>query len=218
MYGRYNADENPQEANRMIKNVIFDIGNVLMDFRWAEYMHSLFGDDTGTIDAVNGAIWRSGSWASMDAGTPADEAIGAAVRSNPKHEADIRRAFAEAGKAMHRCDYAIPWIRELKGIGKRVFFLSNYSAFSIAANGDVLDFLPDMDGGIFSYKEKMVKPTHRIYRRLCERYGLEPRECLFTDDMPDNIKAAQECGFRAIRFERYEKTYPAIMDAVNEPD
>lgn len=202
----------------MIKNVIFDIGNVLMDFRWKDYMHSLFGDDTGTIDAVNRAIWRSGSWASMDAGTPANEAIEAAVRSEPEHEADIRRAFAGAGKAMHRCDYAIPWIREIKGAGKKVYFLSNYSAFSIAANRAVLDFLPEMDGGIFSYKEKMVKPMYEIYRLLCERYGLEPGECLFTDDMPDNIKAAQECGFRTILFEGYEKTYPAIMDADNEPD
>ncbi len=40
----------------MIRNVIFDIGNVLMDFRWMEYMHSLFGDDNQTIEAVNQAI------------------------------------------------------------------------------------------------------------------------------------------------------------------
>ena len=73
----------------MIKNVIFDIVNVLMDFHWKDYMHSLFGDATGTIDAVNRAIWRSGSWASMDAGAPANEAIEAAVRSGRQAGAAI---------------------------------------------------------------------------------------------------------------------------------
>ncbi len=202
----------------MLQNVIFDIGNVLMDFRWMEYMHSLFGEDEQTIAAVNQAIWHHGTWASMDEGMDAATAIERAASSVPSHEAEIRRAFTHAGQAMHRCDYAIPWIRELKGMGKSVFFLSNYSAFSITANGDVLDFLPEMDGGIFSYKVKMTKPGHGIYRLLCERYGLKPEECLFTDDMPDNIEAAKECGFQAILFEGYDKTYPAIMDAAGKPD
>lgn len=198
----------------MIQNIVFDIGNVLMDFRWAEYMLSLFGDDSETIEAVNQAIWHHGCWVSMDQGTPAEAAIEEAVHFDIQHESAIQQAFAEAGRAMHRCDYAIPWIRELKDMGKHVFYLSNYSAFSIAANKDVLDFLPKMDGGIFSYKEKMTKPMHGIYRLLCERFKLKPAECLFIDDMPDNIKAAKECGFHAFLFEGYEKTYPVVMDAV----
>lgn len=198
----------------MSQNIVFDIGNVLMGFRWAEYMSSLFGDDIETIEAVNRVIWKCGCWVSMDEVTPAERAIAEAVQFGPKHEASIRRAFAGAGRAMHRCAYAIPWIRELKSMRKNVFYLSNYSAFSISANKGVLDFLPEMDGGIFSYTVKMTKPAHGIYRLLCERYGLKPEECLFTDDMPDNIKAAKECGFHAILFEGYNKTYPAVMNAV----
>lgn len=198
----------------MIQNVIFDIGNVLMDFRWMDYMHSLFGEDEETIAAVNQAIWRHGTWVSMDEGADAATAIEKAVSLVPAREADIRRAFAHAGQAMHRQDYAIPWIQELKRRGKNVFYLSNYSAFSIKANRDVLDFLPYMDGGIFSYQVKVVKPNPEIYRLLCEKYNLNPEECLFTDDMPDNIAAAKKYGFHAVLFERYEKSYPAVMEAI----
>ena len=202
----------------MVRNVIFDIGNVLMDFRWMEYMYSLFGDDKQTIEAVNQAIWRHGTWVSMDEGTNEATAIEKAVSLVPAHEDEIRRAFVHAGQAMHKQDYAIPWIQELKRMEKRVFYLSNYSAFSIRANRDVLDFLPHMDGGVFSYQVHIVKPNPEIYRLLCEKYNLNAEECLFTDDMPDNIAAAQECGFHAVLFESYEKSYPAIMEAIQAND
>ena len=202
----------------MLRNVIFDIGNVLMDFRWQEYMRALFDDDEPTIDSVNQAIWRHGTWASMDAGTDSAVAIEQAVNLVPTHEPEIRKAFAHAGQAMHKQRYAIPWIKELKQMGKRVFFLSNYSAFSIAANQDVLDFLPYMDGGVFSFQVRTVKPEPKIYLLLCEKYGLKAEESLFTDDMPANIETARKLGFHTVLFEGYEKTYPLIMKAIQSED
>ena len=196
----------------LLKTVIFDIGNVLMDFRWMEYMHSLYGDEDGKIQAINEAIWGKGYWQAMDRGEiSGDEMVEKVVQIAPSYEADIRHTIAGAGKAMHRFDYAIPWIKELKALGKQVLYLSNYSEFAMDANRSVLDFLPYMDGGIFSCYVKMAKPDHAIYRCLCEKYGLNPTECLFTDDMPENIQAARECGFQAVLFEGYEKSCPAVM-------
>ena len=99
-------------------------------------------------------------------------------------------------------------------MGLNVYYLSNYSAFSVAANPDVLNFIPYMDGGVFSFEVKAVKPEPEIYRCLCEKFGLKPEECLFTDDVPANVKGAQACGFQGIVFEGYEKTYPLIMKAL----
>ena len=50
----------------MIRNMVFDIGNVLMDFRWKEYMRSLFGEDETLIQTINQGIWHNGCWAAMD--------------------------------------------------------------------------------------------------------------------------------------------------------
>ena len=199
----------------MIRNMVFDIGNVLMDFRWKDYMRSLFGENEALIQTINRGIWHNGCWAAMDKGEmDGADTLRSAVAFAPRYEKEIRLTLDRVARAFHKCDYAVPWVRELKSMGFQVYFLSNYSAFSIKANPDVLGFIPFMDGGVFSFQVKAVKPEPAIYRCLCEKYGLKPEECLFTDDVPENVKGAQRCGFQGIVFEGYEKTYPVIMNAL----
>ena len=199
----------------MIRNMVFDIGNVLMGFRWKEYMRSLFGENEALIQTINQGIWHNGCWAAMDKGEMDGAAtLRSAVAFAPQYEKEIKLTLDRVALAFHKFGYAIPWVQELKGMGLNVYYLSNYSAFSIAANPDVLDFIPCMDGGVFSFEVKAVKPEPEIYRCLCEKYDLKPEECLFTDDVPANVKGAQACGFQGIVFEGYEKTYPVIMKAL----
>ena len=198
-----------------MRNMVFDIGNVLMDFRWKEYMRSLFGEDETLIQTINQGIWHNGCWAAMDKGEMDGAAtLRSAVAFAPQYEKEIKLTLDSVAHAFHKFEYSIPWIQELKRMGLNVYYLSNYSAFSVAANPDVLDFIPYMDGGVFSFEVKAVKPEPEIYRCLCEKFGLKPEECLFTDDVPANVKGAQACGFQGIVFEGYEKTYPLIMKAL----
>ena len=199
----------------MIRNMVFDIGNVLMDFRWKEYMRSLFGEDETLIQTINQGIWHNGCWAAMDKGEMDGAAtLRSAVAFAPQYEKEIKLTLDSVAHAFHKFEYSIPWIQELKRMGLNVYYLSNYSAFSVAANPDVLDFIPYMDGGVFSFEVKAVKPEPEIYRCLCNKYGLKPEDCLFTDDVPANVNGAQACGFQGIVFEGYEKTYPLIMKAL----
>ena len=199
----------------MIRNMVFDIGNVLMDFRWKEYMRSLFGENEALIQTINQGIWHNGCWAAMDKGEMDGAAtLRSAVAFAPQYEKEIKLTLDRVALAFHKFGYAVPWLKELKRMGLNVYYLSNYSAFSIAANPDVLDFIPCMDGGVFSFEVKAVKPDPEIYRCLCDKYDLKPEECLFTDDVPANVKGAQACGFQGIVFEGYEKTYPLIMKAL----
>ena len=199
----------------MIRNMVFDIGNVLMDFRWKEYMRSLFGEDETLIQTINQGIWHNGCWAAMDKGEMDGAAtLRSAVAFAPQYEKEIKLTLDSVAHAFHKFKYSIPWIQELKRMGLNVYYLSNYSAFSVAANPDVLDFIPYMDGGVFSFEVKAVKPEPEIYRCLCDKYGLKPEDCLFTDDVPANVNGAQACGFQGIVFEGYEKTYPLIKKAL----
>ena len=199
----------------VIRNMVFDIGNVLMDFRWKEYMRSLFGEDETLIQTINQGIWHNGCWAAMDKGEMDGAAtLRSAVAFAPQYEKEIKLTLDSVAHAFHKFEYSIPWVQELKRMGLNVYYLSNYSAFSIAANPEVLNFIPYMDGGVFSFEVKAVKPEPEIYRCLCDKYGLKPEECLFTDDVPANVKGAQDCGFQGIVFEGYEKTYPLIMKAL----
>ena len=72
------------------------------------------------------------------------------------------------------------------------------------ANPRALDFLPYMDGGVFSCDEGVVKPDPRIYMIIIERFDLNPMECVFIDDSKANIMAAKALGMNVIHFEDYE--------------
>ena len=202
----------------MIRNVIFDIGKVLIRFEWMEYMHSIF-DDEEVIKAVTDTVWQSGWWTELDRNAIPEEEVFKKLREAAGDQIDnFNIAMDRFGELIQRTDFAVPWVDELKEKGYKVFFLSNYSDFIVRSNPDALDFIDHMDGGVFSYQVKLIKPDSAIFECICEKYELKPEECLFTDDSQKNVDAARAFGMRAIRFDGYEKTYPAIMDYLNGPE
>lgn len=190
----------------MIRTIIFDIGNVLVDFDWDSFLHAQIQDAT-LVGRLNREVfterfWKN--WSEFDRGVLSDEEIVRRIVADaPEFEAEVRMLLDHAGGCVSRLDYAIPWIRSLKGKGLRVLYLSNYSARLRNANPEALDFLPETDGGIFSYEVGLIKPDPAIYRHICERYALNPSETVFIDDNTDNVAAAEALGLRTIRFVSY---------------
>ena len=70
-----------------------------------------------------------------------------------------------------------------------------------------------LDGQVISCEEHLVKPEKEIYLRLCERYGLEPAECLFTDDRVENVEGAKSVGMNAVLFTSPEN-YAADVERI----
>lgn len=188
----------------MIKTIIFDIGNVLMKFDYGPYVKDLLRDD-GVIEKVNNAIWRTGYWNDLDRGEPTEKMFQMMFDAEPEYKEQIKLTLDNVGQCCHRMEYAIPWIKELKARGYQVLYLSNYAENTMKAAPEVLDFLPHMDGGVFSCYVRKVKPDPEIYKIICEKYDLIPSECVFLDDFVDNINAARDFGMNAIRFEGYEQ-------------
>ncbi|MGI6117585.1 MAG: HAD family hydrolase [Bilifractor sp.] len=188
------------ERNRSVKTVIFDIGNVLVSFHSRPFVRRAFGEDEKTASHVMDAVFGSGLWNELDLGViPEDEVLRMMIDRDPEYEKEIRRIYDSVGQIITRENHAIPWVRAVKKGGFRVLFLSNYSRHAMDSNPGALDFLPLMDGGIFSCDVKLVKPDSRIYRLLMYRYRLNPEECLFIDDNPDNIAAADKLGLNTLR-------------------
>ena len=175
-----------------------------MKFDYMPYIRTLLKDEE-TVYHVNGAIWRSGCWSDLDRGEDLVTVYARMLKVEPEYKREIQLAFENVGQCMFRMDYAIPWIQELKGRGYRVLYLSNYSHYAMQANPDVLDFLPYMDGGVFSCEVGMVKPEASIYQALIEKYDLHPAECVFLDDFAENVAAARDCGMKAILFHNYKQ-------------
>ena len=174
----------------MIKNIIFDIGDVLMRFTWNEYVTELFNGDQVKINAVNEAINKTGLWIELDKNIMTEEeTIARMLAYDPASSADVKLALDNARLCFNRLDYAVPWIKELKAQGYKVYFLSNYSNFNMKAAPEVLDFIQymDMDGGVFSCDVQLIKPDPAIYKYLWNKYQLTPNECVFVDDNKKNI-------------------------------
>lgn len=187
------------ERNRAIKNVIFDIGNVLVGLRLDEFSRDLFGDNTDVWNRVYNAVWASGLWDELDRGIiPEEEVLQRMVDHDPEMKDGICQVWDRAGEIAYRTEHAIPWIKAVKESGYRTFFLSNYSYRMMYANRKALDFLPLMDGGVFSCDVKLIKPDLRIYRTLLDKYRLDSTECLFIDDREENTRAAEEVGISTL--------------------
>lgn len=188
----------------MIKNIIFDIGNVLTGFCWKEY-YDRFPYSEDIKERIGKATVQSEVWKEYDRGLMSDEEIlEAFVQNDPGIEKEIRESLADISGMLVRCDYAIPWIKSLKENGYKVFVLSNFSQKAVEDCAHALDFLPLTDGGILSYKDHYIKPQPEIYELLLSRYQLVPEECVFMDDLEENIKGAANAGIRTILF-RNEK-------------
>ena len=82
----------------------------------------------------------------------------------------------------------------------RIFYLSNYSNEMYRQSKDRLTFLENFDGGIFSWKEKCMKPDEEIYKRLLKRYDIVPERAIFFDDRVENIETAQRLGMQGVVF------------------
>lgn len=184
----------------MIQNIIFDIGNVLTDYRWKEFMEDK-GYSQDMIKRIAKASTMNPFWNEYDRGKMSDKAIlQAFVDQDPEIEKELRDTFDNIHDMVRKREYAIPWLQELKKEGKRVYYLSNFSRKAHVECKDALDFIPFMDGGILSYQEGVIKPDPAIYLLLMERYQLKANECLFLDDMPRNVEAAKAVGMNAIVF------------------
>lgn len=198
----------------MIRNVIFDIGLVLIDFDWASFVHGIVNDENAE-KVINAATWGNKTWNELDRGVlPFDEVIKLFQGNAPGYEKEIKLLFDRLGECPRRMPYAISWINELKAKGLGVYYLSNYFEYLMQEAPEVLDFIPYMDGGIFSCHEKIIKPDPEIYRRLCVKYDLIPSECVFIDDSPANIESARKFGLNGVLFEGYDKAYSEVMNMI----
>ena len=201
----------------MIKNVIFDVGNVLVDFRWRALMEELtLPKETQAIfeKTVFGSRW----WAELDHGIYEEAEILEKFREDNKERLDeFNLVWDNRGKLVEPYAYSVEWIERLKARGLKIYLLSNYpkDIFTLHAECGCFPFLDKVDGKVVSGFVRMVKPNADIYEYLMKEYGLTASECVFLDDRKDNIETAEALGMKGIVFESYEQACAGLEKIIN---
>ena len=184
----------------MIKNLVFDVGKVLVDFDWQSLFDAL-GFSPEAYEEVAKATVQSELWNEFDRSKMADEEIlEGFLEHAPGRRNEVMRFWDNIGSCIRRYDYAFPWIRSLQERGYGVYLLSNYPRRIYSQSIEELAFVEIVDGAVFSYEVQYTKPEREIYEALLRKYGLNPTECVFIDDNRANIVAANELGMATIHF------------------
>ncbi len=193
----------------MIRNIVFDLGRVLVDFEPLLCMQKL-GFSEEAVKAFRKEIFP-GLWEACDQYPYGYDEIRDLFRSKvPGFEKEVDLLWENLPVITGSRMYAETWIRELKRRGYRVYILSNYGKQSFRINSPYYEFLPLADGAVLSYEVEMLKPDPGIYRALCEKYGLKPEESVFIDDREENTAAAGALGFRTVTFVSYEQAWDEL--------
>lgn len=194
----------------MIKNIILDVGRVLVAWKPMETMREL-GISDKIVEVLSNALFDSGVWNEADRGVLSDdEFLELAIRQVPEYETEVRLFWNNIEKAIWQFPYVKLWIRAMKKAGYKVYILSNYGNWSYEKTHErALNFLEDVDGAVFSYEVKQIKPDAAIFQALCDKYDLKADECVFLDDLPANVEGAKNFGMQGIVFK-------GLQDALEE--
>lgn len=189
----------------MIKNIVFDIGRVLLNFDPIAFLKCKFNDELIEKELYS-AVFLSSEWLELDKGIITDDdAIEIFSKRHEKYSPHISQIIKEWHTILTPIEGTVETLYTLKNKGFKIYLLSNFhrSAFEKVYNR--YEFLRLVDGRVVSSDVRLLKPNKVIYENLCESYLILPEESLFIDDTLENIKAAKELGFSTIHFENPEQ-------------
>lgn len=196
-----------------IKNIVFDMGGVLVDFspdlmlsrHFPEELHEMIKKET----------FLSAEWKEMDRGTfEVEEAVEIMCSRLP---AELR---AEAAEMILNHDAEMPPIEEMYSVvealhtkGYPIYLLSNCPMwlYDFAEHIPVFRFFK---GYIVSAEYKCIKPEEELYFKLFDKFNISPSECFFIDDSPKNIETALRLSMKGHCFadKDVEKLKAALSD------
>lgn len=186
----------------MIKNIVFDMGKVLLDYDPVKVCWQCT-DSEEEVRQIGEALFFSPEWILLDKGVLTGERAMEIVKERLSDER--LRQMADFCMA-HWHEYNISpkpgmgeLVRELKLAGNKIYLCSNAS-HRLRVYQNRIPGMEYFDGVLVSAEERMLKPEPAIYERLFEKFAIRPEESFFIDDLDANIKGAEVCGMKGYCF------------------
>ena len=185
-----------------IKNIIFDLGGVLIDWNPDYVFLSAFKGDRVKLKEFYEKVCTFEWNENQDAGYSIDKATEDRIKIFPEYEDQIRMYYGRWEEMIGGEITEV--VRILKNIVRenkfRVLALTNWSAETFPIALKKFDFLHLFEGIVVSGTEKTRKPFSDIYKIILNKYNLIASESIFIDDNIRNIKAANKFGIKTIHF------------------
>lgn len=201
----------------MVKNIIFDIGNVILNFNLDEILPKFtknIEEQKFILDnIINSPEWLG--YALIDTGYINKEDAIEIVKDRTNHINDkiISDFWNNYNDYALVNDDVIKLIRKLKQNNYKIYLLSNINHYThdYIKKSSLLDIV---DGFVFSYIEHKIKPFNSIYNTMINRYNLNPNESLFIDDKEENVNTANRLGILGKKVE--PDNYNSVIELLKE--
>ena len=184
----------------MIKNLVFDLGNVLIEWN-SEKILTYFEPEKERQQVLRQVIFESGVWHQTDRGERSlkeacEEVL---AQLDVSYHSAVKNILYHWYEVVHVYSGLQERIRLLSDQGYRIYILSTTcEIFYHIEKAGLLPIYPLLSGYILSSEVGVVKPEAEIYQKLLKKYNLNPVESVFIDDIQANLDTAAELGFETI--------------------
>ncbi|WP_300342018.1 HAD family phosphatase [Fusobacterium sp.] len=189
----------------MIKNIVFDLGNVLIEYNPQKFIIRNVKEENFT--KFNEVVFKSKEWLDLDRGIlEYNRAVEIFSEKLPEERESIKYLFDNSIQdVLFPIEENLELLSNLKRKGYKLYILSNFHREAYLEIAKKCNFDRYFDGGVISYDINLLKPEEEIYRTLLKKYDLLERETLFIDDTLNNVEKASELGIETIHLTEKSK-------------
>ncbi len=189
------------EDGVLVKNIVFDIAGVLLDYSPEEYLRR-YVDTIEQAELLAHRTFLSEDWEDLDRGLfDRREIINRLCEKYPEDANNIRKAISSWTNMMEPLTENTRLVPELKQAGYPLYLLSNYPRQGYEEVEEKFEFFNHFKGAVISGDVAYLKPEDEIYQVLIEKFSLEPQNTVFIDDAQENVEAAKENGLLGIHYD-----------------
>jgi len=186
----------------MIKNIVFDVGRVLIKWYPCEYTSEVFGNKIS--EEICSKVYDSPDWTEIDRGTITEEEFWEKKKKELPHlEKELEHLSHKSLDFLQPIEENTRLIPMLKEAGYNLYILSNFNKENFEVIYNKYEFFKYFDGLVVSAWYHLVKPQKEIFTLLIDKFEIDHEESLYIDDNIKNVEVARELGFQTIHLEDY---------------
>lgn len=183
----------------MLTTLVLDIGNVICDWNPDGLVATAFDIEEDRERALDVTV-RNPDWLELDKGTiSVEEAVKRAQARTTLDPAGIARIYANLCISLTALPGTMAAMHKAKAANIPIYILSNMPAHAWKYLSKTYDCWDACEGVLVSCDVGLIKPDRAIYQCLCDTFSLTPEECVFVDDMAENIEAAKAFGLQGMQ-------------------